>query len=548
MTSAQAARSALLAIQTGLTSLNKTCSPVARAGNSIPAVADHEDRAGCERIAEAVTKWTKEYKLDAVPPMPILPAVGNVENEGMSLPGSSIRIREDEPASVIAHTLSYVYTDSCCSQRVAAELSRSLAYFNELCGGTTQFSSTDGAGPSSLLQSDGWTIEVSRRDTPRDILPLRTLNKKRSEISLPTARLPLAVTPLQPSLELNLQPVAGHLGHESGHGMDDLVKSISKATSAGPSANTTPVGLPNRPASAEPTLTASSSESENDRLDMEKGLISTPRIRRKVTGDAPPSSYRRTVSASVSLTNSPRLTPASPGQTPPRSTAQTTHTRTVSGVPPPSPANSAVSTPRLKDGTATQSDKDKEGWGSVTSSFASSFNTILKLSSGMTDSLSSRVRTSASGDSRSLASFMAPLLSSDTSPTDDRPHIHLSLSHSTYKISCTVYFAQAFDTLRRRCAFDKSFVRSLERTIGWSAEGGKSKASFWKTQDGRLVVKSLVSKWNVSDLWVFRSSTCDSPDVFSQALLEIAPAYFEHMSTTHNKATALAKIIGFYSG
>lgn len=34
----------------------------------------------------------------------------------------------------------------------------------------------------------------------------------------------------------------------------------------------------------------------------------------------------------------------------------------------------------------------------------------------------------------------------------------------------------------------------------------------------------------------------------SQALLEIAPAYFEHMANTHNKATSLAKIVGFYSG
>jgi 1-phosphatidylinositol-3-phosphate 5-kinase len=30
-------------------------------------------------------------------------------------------------------------------------------------------------------------------------------------------------------------------------------------------------------------------------------------------------------------------------------------------------------------------------------------------------------------------------------------------------------------------------------------------------------------------------------------LLEIAPSYFEHMSNTHNKATALAKIMGFYT-
>jgi len=34
----------------------------------------------------------------------------------------------------------------------------------------------------------------------------------------------------------------------------------------------------------------------------------------------------------------------------------------------------------------------------------------------------------------------------------------------------------------------------------------------------------------------------------SHALLEIAPAYFEHLAGTHNKATSLAKIVGFYSG
>ena len=33
----------------------------------------------------------------------------------------------------------------------------------------------------------------------------------------------------------------------------------------------------------------------------------------------------------------------------------------------------------------------------------------------------------------------------------------------------------------------------------------------------------------------------------SQALLEIAPSYFEHLAETHNRATALAKIVGFYT-
>lgn len=32
------------------------------------------------------------------------------------------------------------------------------------------------------------------------------------------------------------------------------------------------------------------------------------------------------------------------------------------------------------------------------------------------------------------------------------------------------------------------------------------------------------------------------------ALLEISPAYFHYMTGTHNRATALAKIVGFYTG
>ena len=35
---------------------------------------------------------------------------------------------------------------------------------------------------------------------------------------------------------------------------------------------------------------------------------------------------------------------------------------------------------------------------------------------------------------------------------------------------------------------------------------------------------------------------------YRQALLEIAPSYFEHLASTHNKAVALAKIVGFFSG
>jgi 1-phosphatidylinositol-3-phosphate 5-kinase len=67
------------------------------------------------------------------------------------------------------------------------------------------------------------------------------------------------------------------------------------------------------------------------------------------------------------------------------------------------------------------------------------------------------------------------------------------------KIGCTVFCATAFDNLRTRCAVDKSIIASLSRSSKWDAQGGKSKASFFMTEDKRYVVKELVSEWNVSD-------------------------------------------------
>lgn len=52
--------------------------------------------------------------------------------------------------------------------------------------------------------------------------------------------------------------------------------------------------------------------------------------------------------------------------------------------------------------------------------------------------------------------------------------------------SCTVYYAQEFDALRRKCGMGGMFVKSLVRCAAWDAEGGKSRAAFFKT-DGRCL-------------------------------------------------------------
>jgi hypothetical protein len=64
------------------------------------------------------------------------------------------------------------------------------------------------------------------------------------------------------------------------------------------------------------------------------------------------------------------------------------------------------------------------------------------------------------------------------------------------------YFARQFDALRRRCGVSEGFNRSLAESANWLAEGGKSKANFFKTSDDRYIIKSLVNAWNVADLYV----------------------------------------------
>ncbi|KAJ8695190.1 hypothetical protein PTI98_007805 [Pleurotus ostreatus] len=125
------------------------------------------------------------------------------------------------------------------------------------------------------------------------------------------------------------------------------------------------------------------------------------------------------------------------------------------------------------------------------------------------------------------------LLSTDGIYIDDKPHIKYDWTvGKRLKFSCTAYYAKQFDLLRRRCGIEDWFLHSLSRSANWAAEGGKSRANFWKTSDDRLIIKTLVNAWNVADL---------------QVLLELAPSYFRYMDTTAKRATVLAKLLGFYT-
>ena len=97
------------------------------------------------------------------------------------------------------------------------------------------------------------------------------------------------------------------------------------------------------------------------------------------------------------------------------------------------------------------------------------------------------------------------------------------------KVSCTVYYGRQFASLRALCysspppssphdhsspESELTFIQSISSTLSWSdVEGGKSRSGFWKTRDGRYVIKELVRpRWpgGVDDLCVSMLSIFNS--------------------------------------
>jgi len=93
------------------------------------------------------------------------------------------------------------------------------------------------------------------------------------------------------------------------------------------------------------------------------------------------------------------------------------------------------------------------------------------------------------------------LLPLEPAAISDRPHIKYDWTvGKRLKFSCMVYYAKQFDLLRKRCGIEATYLKSIERSANWLAEGGKSRSNFWKTADDRFIIKTLVDAWNVADL------------------------------------------------
>ncbi|TGZ81862.1 hypothetical protein EX30DRAFT_395248 [Ascodesmis nigricans] len=108
-------------------------------------------------------------------------------------------------------------------------------------------------------------------------------------------------------------------------------------------------------------------------------------------------------------------------------------------------------------------------------------------------------------------------------------HLKYQFQEGTAKMFCKIFYAEQFDALRRNCGIADRYVESLSRCSKWDSKGGKSRSVFLKSQDERIVLKSL------------------SP-IETAAFVKFAPTYFQFMSEAFFRElpTVIAKMLGFY--
>ncbi|KAG9412391.1 hypothetical protein AC1031_015313 [Aphanomyces cochlioides] len=97
--------------------------------------------------------------------------------------------------------------------------------------------------------------------------------------------------------------------------------------------------------------------------------------------------------------------------------------------------------------------------------------------------------------------------------------------------SCQIHYAVQFETLRSLFYGDEvDFIKSLASSLQWSAKGGKSGASFFRTQDERFVIKYI-------------------SQIELQSFLASAVSYFDYISKVHfdGAESVLSKLVGVFT-
>ncbi|XP_074603761.1 1-phosphatidylinositol 3-phosphate 5-kinase fab1 [Brevipalpus obovatus] len=158
----------------------------------------------------------------------------------------------------------------------------------------------------------------------------------------------------------------------------------------------------------------------------------------------------------------------------------------------------------------------------------------------------------------SASSVMSSNLKMNNVPTTNSP-VELRFNKGNTKFSCSIYFPDLF--LKIRSEFidlrpdrsnipndfsspisailsnnrllhsftEEMFVNSLSSCVPWTATGGKSGATFYKTSDDRFILKEM-----------------SQPEL--QSFLKIAKFYFDHIMSAliDQRPTLFAKIFGVY--
>lgn len=108
-------------------------------------------------------------------------------------------------------------------------------------------------------------------------------------------------------------------------------------------------------------------------------------------------------------------------------------------------------------------------------------------------------------------------------------HLKFQFNEGSAKMLVKIFYAEQFDALRIKCGAAHRIVESLSRCLKVDTRGGKTKSVFLKTQDDRLILKSL-------------------QPIETSAFLKFAPVYFEYMAEAlfRDLPSVIAKMLGFF--
>ncbi|GMT32423.1 hypothetical protein PFISCL1PPCAC_23720 [Pristionchus fissidentatus] len=141
-----------------------------------------------------------------------------------------------------------------------------------------------------------------------------------------------------------------------------------------------------------------------------------------------------------------------------------------------------------------------------------------------------RARESVGGGEEHVLNLNASSMNGDENAMNAE-HFEIEFSDSSTSYYVKSYYAERFHLLRRLLLpeGEAAFIQSLSQAYIWTPQGGKSGSSFFRTCDGRFVIKTM-SRFEV------------------QSFVKFAPNYFDYLKTavTEKKLTALCKVYGVF--